>query len=1095
LFVDFFIRRPIFATVCALLIVLAGAVCIPTLPISLYPQLAPPQVVVTSNYIGANSKDVESAVTIILEQAINGVEGMRYMSSTSSNDGTSAITVTFDTGYDLNIAAVDVQNRVASVQGRLPATVNNTGITITKANSNFVLAAGFISPDHSLSQDFISNYIDVYISDALKRVPGVGAVVIFGERKYAMRIWLDPNRLAARGLTALDVTNALSEQNVEIPAGQLGQQPSDVKQNFQMVVRVAGRLTDPREFENIVLKNSTTAGGIVLLKDVGRAEVGAENYNTSLQFTGNSFQGGDAVGVGVQQLSNANALDVDKRCRAVLAELEKSYPPGLKGVIAVDTTTVISESVNEVVTTIGEAIIIVIVVIFLFLQDWRATIIPAVTIPVSLIGTFAFIKIFGFSINSLTLFGITLATGLVVDDAIVVIENVQRHLSGHSALPERSELSEPDPYAPDALRERSASEAKGMEATSDDPHQATSIAMAEVTSAVIATSLVLISVFIPVSFFPGTTGILYKQFSLTIAFSIAISAFNALTLSPALAAILLRPETKKTGLLGLLLNPVERLIQWVIRAYARAVTFVVRIRYVVLLLFFAALAATAFMYNHVPTAFIPQEDQSYFLIIVQTPPGASLSYTSDFADKVSAQVRKNDGVFGTFSVMGFSLSGGSSPNSGLIFAPLKPINDRTKMGPNFTAKAIVADVGPKLFGVPGGIAFAAEPPAIAGIGTVGGFQFILQDAGRNTFADIDRIAHTIVGQSRAPGSGLTGMNTTFTANDPQLLVSIDREKAKTMGVSMTQISSSLGTFMGSSYVNDFDFNNRSYRVYVQADQQFRRNAQDLRQYYVSSATGQLIPLDNLVSLSETSGPQVINHYNLFRSAEIDGSPAPGLSSGEGLDAMVRLFNKNKLQGMTYSWTGLALEEVESAGKAIIIFGLGLLVVYLTLSAQYESFALPFIILLAVPMAVLGALSLVAARGLDDDVYVQIGLVMLIGLSAKNSILIVEFAEQLLGQGKTIVQAAIEAAELRLRPILMTSIAFILGVGPLYFATGAGAYGRHSVGTAIIGGMALSTFLNLFFIPVLYVILKTLLAKFSGTKVIKPSREVPGQTAH
>jgi HAE1 family hydrophobic/amphiphilic exporter-1 len=1093
LFVDFFIRRPIFATVCALLIVLAGAVCIPTLPISLYPELAPPQVVVTSNYIGANSKDVESAVTTILEQSINGVEGMRYMSSTSSNDGTSAITVTFATGYDLNIAAVDVQNRVASVQGRLPATVNNTGITITKANSNFVLAAGFISPDHSLSPAFISNYIDVYISDALKRVPGVGAVVIFGERKYAMRIWLDPSRLAARGLTALDVTNALAEQNVEIPAGQLGQQPADPKQTFQMVVRVIGRFTDPKQFENIVLKNSSTAGGIVLLKDVGRAELGAENYDTNLKFTGNSFEGGDAVGVGVQQLSNANALDVDKRCRAVLAELEKSYPPGLKGVIAVDTTTVISESVNEVVTTIGEAIIIVIIVIFLFLQDWRATIIPAATIPVSLIGTFAFIKVFGFSINSLTLFGITLATGLVVDDAIVVIENVQRHLSGHAVLPERSEL-EPDPYAPDALA-RTESKGKGMEETSSDPHEATSIAMAEVTSAVIATSLVLISVFIPVSFFPGTTGILYKQFSLTIAFSIAISAFNALTLSPALAAILLRAETKHTGLLGLLLNPVERLIQWVIRAYARAVTFVVRIRYVMLLLFFAALAATAFMYNHVPTAFIPQEDQSYFLIIIQTPPGASLSYTAEFADKVSAQVRKNDGVFGTFSVMGFSLSGGSSPNSGLIFAPLKPINERTKMGDKYTAKAIVADVGPKLFGVPGGIAFAAEPPAIQGIGTVGGFQFILQDAGRNTFADIDRIAHTIVGQSRAPGSGLTGMNTTFTANDPQLLVSIDREKAKTMGVSLSQITAALSTFMGSSYVNDFDFNNRSYRVYVQADAPFRRNAQDLREYYVSTTSGQLVSLGNLVSLSETSGPQVINHYNLFRSAEIDGSPAAGLSSGQGLEAMVRLFNKNKMQGMTYSWTGLALEEVESAGKAIIIFGLGLLVVYLTLSAQYESFALPFIILLAVPMAILGALSLVAARGLDDDVYVQIGLVMLIGLSAKNSILIVEFAEQLLAQGKTIVEAAIEAAELRLRPILMTSIAFILGVVPLYVATGAGAYGRHSVGTAIIGGMALSTLLNLFFIPVLYVILKTLLAKMSGNKVVKPSRELPGSTTH
>ncbi|MCU1253628.1 MAG: transporter, hydrophobe/amphiphile efflux family [Edaphobacter sp.] len=1092
MFVDFFIRRPIFATVCALLIVLAGAVCIPTLPISLYPTLAPPQVVVTSAYIGANSKDVESAVTTILEQSINGVEGMRYMSSTSSNDGTSSITVTFDTGYDLNIAAVDVQNRVASVQGRLPSIVNNTGITITKANPNFVLAVGFISPDKSLSPSFISNYIDVYVKDALKRVPGVGDAIIFGERKYAMRLWLDPSRLAARGLTALDVTSALSEQNVQVAAGQLGQQPSDPHQQFQMAVRVVGRLTDPRQFDNIILKNSTNgSGGIVLVRDVGHAEIGAENYNTSLKFSGGGYEGGDAIGVGIQQLSNANALDVDKRCRAVLAELQKSYPPGLQGVIAVDTTLVIGESVNEVITTIGEAIVIVILVIFLFLQDWRATIIPAVTIPVSLIGTFAFIKIFGFSINSLTLFGITLATGLVVDDAIVVIENVQRHLSRTALIPERSELSEPDPYAPDVLdQSKTAGTGKGMETVSSDPHEATSIAMAEVTSAVIATSLVLISVFIPVSFFPGTTGILYKQFSLTIAFSIAISAFNALTLSPALAAIFLRAETEKKGIMAFLLNPIERLIQWVIRVYARAVTFVVRIRYVMLLVFFGGLAATAFMYTHVPTAFIPQEDQSYFLIIVQTPPGASLSYTTAFADQVSAFVRKNDGVFGTFSVMGFSLSGGSSPNSGLIFAPLKPINDRTKMGPNFTAHAIVADVGPKLFGIPGGIAFAAEPPAVAGIGTVGGFQFILQDSGRNTFGDIDRVAHTIVGQSRAPGSGLTGMNTTFTSNDPQLIVFIDREKAKAMGVPFNQVTASLNTFMGSSYVNDFDFNNRSYRVYVQADAPYRRNAQDIHQYYVRSNSGQMIPLDNLATINETSGPQVINHYNLFRSAEIDGSPAPGLSSSQGLDAMVNLFNKNKMPGMSFSWTGLALEEVESAGKAIIIFGLGLLVVYLTLSAQYESFALPFIILLAVPMAILGALSLVALRGLVDDVYVQIGLVMLIGLSAKNSILIVEFAEQLLEQGRSITQAAIEAAELRLRPILMTSIAFILGVGPLYFATGAGAYGRHSVGTAIVGGMVLSTVLNLFFIPVLYVVLKTILAKFSGKKVATRSGELP-----
>jgi len=1068
--VEFFIRRPIFATVCALLIVLAGAVTLPTIPISLYPDLAPPQVVVSCNYVGANSADVESAVTIILEQAINGVEGMRYMSSTSANDGTSTITVTFQTGYNLDIAAVDVQNRVATAQGRLPAAVNNTGISITKANSNFVLAAGFISPDHSLSQAFISNYLDVYVSDALKRVPGVGSVIIFGERKYAMRIWLDPNELAARGLTPLDVTSALQEQNIEVPAGQLGVPPSPANQSYQMAVRVVGRLTDPHEFENIILKSNAASApvgsiatsaapngsGIVLLRDVGHAELGAENYNTSLKYAAVGVPNGDAIGIGVQQLSNANALDVDKRCKEVFAQLQKSFPPGLQGFIAVDTTTVVSDSIKEVEKTIGEAIIIVIIVIFFFLQDWRATIIPAITIPVSLIGTFAFIKIFGFSINSLTLFGITLATGLVVDDAIVVIENVQRHLEGTGA-PESGDCAH-------------------------DPLKATSVAMAEVTSAVIATSLVLISVFVPVSFFPGTTGILYKQFSLTIAFSIAISAFNALTLSPALAAVFLRAETEKKGLLGLIFNPIEKLIRKVISLYAVAVTWVVKWRYAFLALFVAGLAATVFMYNYVPTAFLPQEDQGYFLIIVQTPPGASLSYTTDFANKGAAIVAQDPDVFGTFSVMGFSLAGGSSPNSGLIFAPLKPVDERTKKGAGHSAHDIVGRVAPKLFSVPGGILFAAEPPAIQGVGTVGGFQFILQDGGRNTFGDIDRIAHTMVAAAYDPRNGLTNLNTQFTANDPQLYVTIDRQKAEAMGVPLSQITAAMGTFMGSSYVNDFNFNNRSYRVYVQADQQFRRNAADLRQYYVRSNAGQMVPLDNLVALSETAGPQVIDHYNLFRSAEVDGSPAEGLSSGQGLDNMEKLFNKVKMPGMMFEWTGLALEEKESEGKALLIFGLGLLVVYLTLSAQYESFFLPFIILLAVPMAVLGALSLVSARGLSDDVYVQIGLVMLIGLSAKNSILIVEFAEQQLEHGKSIIDAAIVAAELRLRPILMTSFAFILGVMPLYFATGAGALGRHSVGTAVVGGMLVSTVLNLFFIPVLYVLLKTLLGVFKKENV-------------
>jgi HAE1 family hydrophobic/amphiphilic exporter-1 len=1047
--VDFFIKRPIFATVCALLIILAGAVCIPTLPISLYPDLAPPQVTVTSNYVGANARTVESAVTIPLEQQINGVEGMHYITSTSSNDGTSSINVTFRTGYDLNIAAVDVQNRVATAQGRLPQEIKNTGVTITKANPNFVFAAGFYSPDNSLSNQYISNYIDVYVKDALKRIPGVGDVVIFGERKYAMRVWLDPTKLAARQLTAADVVAALQEQNVEIPAGQLGRPPADLKQDFQVTLRVIGRLSEPREFENIILKN--TRNGIVQVKDVGRAEIGAESYDTNLLYSGH-----EAVGVGVQQLSNANALEVDKLAKAALVELSKSFPPGIKYVVAFDTTTVVGDSVKEVVNTLEEAILIVILVIFVFLLDWRATIIPAVTIPVSLIGTFAFIKIFDFSINSLTLFGITLATGLVVDDAIVVIENAQRHIDEDKT----------------------------------DPLTATSVAMKEVSSAVVATSLVLISVFVPVSFFPGTTGILYRQFSLTIAFSIAISLFNALTLSPALAALLLRGEEYKYSVfewthIGWLsrgyskfAHSVDAAIRGLASGYGKAICKVLNYRYAMVVLFVAGLAATGYMYVHVPTGLVPQEDQNYFIVVVQAPQGASLAYTTNVARQAEQILRADPDVFGTFAVPGFSLSGGSSSNYGLIFAPLKPIDDRKAKG--HAVSDIVARVGPKLFGVPGAIVVPFEPPAIQGIGSFGGFQFELQDLGRNTLQDLDTVAHKIVGGSHQR-SDLQGLFTSFTANDPQQLVQIDREKAKAIGVPISQVSQALGVYMGSQYVNDFDFNNRSYRVYVQADQPFRMNARDLRQYYVRSDTNGLVPLGNIVSLQETSGPQVINHYNLFRSAEIDGAAAPGHSSSQGLSAMQDLAKQNMLQGMAFQWTGLALEEVEAAGKAIIIFALGILVVYLTLSAQYESFALPFIILLAVPTAVLGALLFINMRGMVDDVYVQIGLVMLIGLSAKNSILIVEFAEQLIGQGRTIINAAIESAELRLRPILMTSFAFILGVLPLYFATGAGQLGRHSVGTAIVGGMLFSTVLNLFFIPVLYVIVKTLLIGSSAKK--------------
>ena len=1052
MFVDFFIRRPVFATVTALLIILAGAVSIPTLPIALYPTLAPPQVMVTTSYVGADAETVEKAVTIPLEEAINGVEGMHYISSASTNSGVSTITATFNTGYNLSIAAVDVQNRVASVTGRLPAAVNAAGITITKANSDFVFGSGFFTRDHRYTNEFISNYLDVYVKDALKRVPGVGDVMIFGERKYSMRIWLDPGKLAEHGLTASDVVNALIEQNVEVPAGQLGQPPSDNKQSFQVAVRVVGRLSQPSEFDDIIVKNSPNS--LVLLKDVGHAVIGAEDYSSNLKFSGFS-----AVGVGVQQLSNANALQVDRDAKAMLKELSKTFPPGFQYAVAFDSTTIVGDSIHEVLVTLAEAVVIVIVVIFLFLLDWRATIIPAVTIPVSLIGTFVFIKIFGFSINSLTLFGITLATGLVVDDAIVVIENVQRHIS----------------------KEHS------------DPHDATSVAMAEVTSAVIATSLVLIAVFVPVSFFPGTTGILYRQFSLTIAFAIAISAFNALTLSPALAAMFLRGEEAKYHQLDFLqIRPLSRaysamahgiddFISWVSRTYAKVIHFALRARYLLLVVFFAGIAATAWMYIHVPTAFIPQEDQGFAMVIVQAPPGASLSDTTAISDRAQVILSQDPDVIGAFAIAGFSESG-SAANAGMIFAALKPSDERR--GKGHSSAEIVARLGPRLFAIPGGTVAMFEPPAVQGLGSFGGFQFMLQDQGKNTLADLDRVSHAIVGASQQdPKFGLTGLFTSFSASDPQLLVKIDREKAKALGVSLTQISTTLNVFMGSEYVNDFDYNNRTYRVYVQADQPFRMKARDLHSFYVRSDTSnQMIPLDGLVSVQETSGPQVISHYNLFRSVEIDGSTIAGKSSSEGISSMEKLARGIMMPGMSFSWTGLTQEEIESGGKAIIIFALGILVVYLTLAAQYESFALPLIILLAVPMAVLGALGAVAARGLADDVYCQIGLVMLIGLSAKNAILIVEFAEQLRAKGRSIAEAAIEAGELRLRPILMTSFAFILGVLPLVFATGAGALGRHSVGTTIVGGMVVSTILNLVFIPVLYVILSSVLVRFKRLPV-------------
>ena len=1021
--VDFFIRRPVFASVCALLIVLAGLAVLPTLPVAQYPNLAPPQVGVTSAYIGASAQTVESAVTIPLEQQINGAEGMKYMTSTSGNDGTSNITVTFDLSRNPDLAAVDIQNRVNTAQGRLPGAVKAIGITTQKTSQNFVFGAAVFADQQKYSTLFMSNYLDVYVRDSLKRIPGVADVIIFGERKYSMRLWLDPVRMAGRALTAPDVVNALSEQNVEVAAGQVGQQPAVPGQQYQVSVRVVGRLSEPAQFDDIILKTNTD-GTLVRLKDVGHAELGAEDYSNDLQFNGQ-----DSVGIGVAQLSTANALEVHRRAIAELERLSKSFPPGMHYKVAFDTTDAVGESIRDVTFTVGTAIVLVILVIFIFLGDWRTTMIHFIATPVSLIGTFVFVKLLGFSVNTLTLFGITLATGLVVDDAIVVIENIERHI--HEGEP--------------------------------DSHKAASAATTEITGAVIATSLVLVAVFVPVAFFPGTTGILFRQFALTIAFSIAISAFNALTLAPVLAAILLR---ESHGEKWWWLRKFDQGIVALTNGYRRLLHHVLNYKAAMVVLFFALLGATYFVFQKVPAGFVPDEDQGYFLVVIQAPSGASLQYTKAIGKQVSDILAGVPEAEGTFSIAGFSFAG-SAPNQGIIFVPLKPYSQRK--GDEHAAPAIVNRIRPRLFGVSGAIVFATLPPAIQGLGQFGGFQFVVQDLAAHRLDELSAATQILMGQARQR-KDLAQLFTSFTANDPQYLVTIDREKAKSLHVPLSQITDTLGVYMGSAYVNDFDFNNRSYRVYVQADKQFRSSAQDMRQFYVRSDSGAMIPLENLISITQTSSPQVISHYNLFRSAEIDGSAAPGYSSGQAIATMEDLAKKLP-QGFSYSWTGLSLEELQAGGTSLILFGLGSLVVYLTLSAQYESFVLPFIVLLAVPMALLGALGAQWIRGLQDDVYCQIGLVMLIGLASKNAILIVEFAEQLRERGVPLVESAIQAATIRLRPILMTSLAFILGVVPLVIASGAGENGRHSVGTTVFGGMIMATLLNLFFIPVLYLIIE------------------------
>ncbi|NET72849.1 MAG: efflux RND transporter permease subunit, partial [Sphaerospermopsis sp. SIO1G2] len=845
MFADFFIRRSVFTTVCAIIVFLIGAICIPTLPIAQYPEISPTQIIVTSNYIGASAEVVESTVTSILERQINGIDGIKYITSSSSNDGTSTITVTFDGTKDKDIAAVDVLNRVSLAEPQLPEPVIQTGVTVSKQSNNILLAMGLYSESEEFDNVFLSNYTDLYVADALKRLPGVSEARIFGERRYAMRLWLDPNKLASRQLTTNDVVNALNEQNIQVGVGQIGQEPAPKGQMYQVDLRAISRLTKPEEFEDLVIRTAED-GSLIKLQDVGRAELGAQNYSSFLRFKAQA-----GVGIGIFPAPGSNVLDVARRVKKEMVQLSQNFPPGVKYNIAFDTTTIIEGSLAEVVKTLLLAIALVVLVIFIFLQDWRTTLIPVITIPLALIGTFAFIKIFNFSINTLTMFGLTLATGMVVDDAIIVVENISR-------LIQEEKIS---------------------------PHKAASVAMSELSGAVLATSLVLMAVFVPVAFFPGSTGNIYRQFALTIAFSITISTFLALTLTPSIAASILRVTPPPKGVFKLLFGSVNQFLDFIQIVYRRLLLFLTRIKAIVLAVFMALILFTVWLYSYVPSSFLPDEDQGYFITIIQAPEGSSLQYTSNVMSQVEQQILSIPEITGTFAIGGFSFSGNTA-NSGVIFSTLKSWDERKQ--PNQSVQAILGQLRGKLSNITEASVFPVNPPAIRGLGSFSGFQFQLQDV-TGTYSLNDMLA--VVGEFMMQGNqnpALQAVFSTFKANTPQIVVEVDRKKAKSLQVPINDIFSTIQTYIGSRYVNDFNFLSRTYRVYVQAESQFRSNPNDINSLYVRSQNNQMIPLGSLVKLTSTTGPQTINHYNLYRSIEINGSAAPGFSSGQATTAMEQL---------------------------------------------------------------------------------------------------------------------------------------------------------------------------------------------------------------
>ena len=1029
MFVNFFIHRPIFASVIAIITVIAGSICIPILPVAQFPEIAPPTVQVTASYTGANAQTVEESVTAPIEQQVNGVEGMTYMYSNSASDGSSVLNVVFEIGYNLKIAAVDVQNQVATALPQLPEDVKKIGVTTKKQSTSMVLVVNIISPDESRNELFISNYSNINISDPLKRIEGVGDVNVFGARTYAMRFWLDPDKMASMQVTPTDVISAISNQNIQAAAGQIGSAPSPKGQVFTYTVTTKGRLESEEEFGDIILKTRPD-GTIVHLKDVAEVELGAQDYSAFSRLNGKP-----TTSIGIYQLPGANSMDLANEIKATMQDLAKRFPSGLDYKIAYDTTQFVSASIEEVIHTLFEAIGLVLIVVFIFLQSWRATLIPILTIPVSLVGTFALMAVLGFSINTLSLFGLVLAIGLVVDDAIVVVENVARNI-----------------------------EDKGL-----DRIKATEVAMSEVVGPVIATTLVLFAVFVPVGFMPGLSGQLYKQFALTICCSVGLSGINALTLSPALCGTILKLDHSKKNWF---FRKFDQGFDWVKDKYVKMVRGCIRFWYIVLIVFAGLALATYLLFTIVPTGFVPDEDQGYFMVLIRTPEGSSLDRTDKVCRQVEDIVLKMEGISDTIMIGGYNmLLGVNDPSAATAFVILNDWSERKTEALSVQGR-IMEFYGIAQQKISDGMTMPFNAPPIMGLSTTGGFEFELQDVSGGELEDLAETADKFV-RAAMQRPEIGSLTSSFQINYPQFYVDLDRSKAKLLGVDVNDVFTTLQAYLGSIYVNDFNKFGRVYRVYIQAKDHYRADREDITEFYVRSSKGEMIPLSALVKIKQIRGPQSIKRYNLYRTSALNGMPADGYTSGQAIAAMEEVAAEVLPSDFTYEWTGTAYQEIKSGNVAPLIFSLAIVLVFLFLAAQYESWSMPFMILLAVPLAIMGALAFQWMRGLANDVYCQIGLVMLIGLAAKNAILIVEFAKNLRVTGKPVEEAAVLAAEERLRPILMTSFAFILGLMPLFLASGAGAASRHSLGTAVIGGMLASTTLSLLVVPVFYVVIERL----------------------